>query len=171
MSVWIFVAAAALLSIERICYVWIWRAPHLFRRAYPDPIEGLRNLFYAFKLLQGAVFLAWGYVFGEGVIWPSAAGPLPLAIGAGAIVVGQMLNFGVFYRLGHVGVFYGNRFGYDIPWCRDFPFSLFDHPQYFGALLTIWGLFVVMRFPHGDWWVLPGLETVYYVIGARFENR
>ena len=69
-----------------------------------------------------------------------------------------------------VGAFYGERFGYEVPWCRKFPFSWFKHPQYTGALLSIWGFFLVMRFPHDDWYMLPALETVYYVLGAYFER-
>jgi hypothetical protein len=81
-----------------------------------------------------------------------------------------MLNMSVFYRLGKVGVFYGRQLGYEIPWCRAFPFSLLRHPQYVGTLLSIWGFFLVMRFPHNDWYLLPTLETVYYVLGAYFEQ-
>ena len=45
------------------------------------------------------------------------------------------------------------------------------HPQYVGAVLTIWGFFLVMRFPHADWFLLPAVETVYYSVGAYFEAR
>ncbi len=86
------------------------------------------------------------------------------------IAAGQILNIGVFYRLGKVGVFYGDKFGYAVPWCQKFPFSLLDHPQYVGTLLSIWGFFVVMRFPHDDWYLLPALETVYYGLGVYFER-
>jgi hypothetical protein len=27
-----------------------------------------------------------------------------------------------------------------------------------------------MRFPHADWFMLPALETVYYVVGAHLER-
>ena len=37
---------------------------------------------------------------------------------------GRRSDAGVFYRLGSVGVFYGNRFGYDVLWCEAFPFSV-----------------------------------------------
>jgi methylene-fatty-acyl-phospholipid synthase len=86
------------------------------------------------------------------------------------VILGQGLNLGVFYRLGSSGVFYGNRFGHQIPWCREFPFSFFDHPQYVGALASIWGFFITMRFPYHDWYLLPALETVYYGIGAWLEG-
>jgi len=94
---------------------------------------------------------------------------VPVTIGAMLVIVGQGLNIGVFFRLGALGVFYGSRFGYEIPRCREFPFSLVDHPQYVGALSSIWGFFIALRFPCHDWHVLPALETVYYVMGAWLE--
>ena len=93
-----------------------------------------------------------------------------LGLGGALLVVGQILNVSVFYRLGKVGVFYGNKLGYEIPWCRAFPFSVLKHPQYVGTLLSIWGFFLIMRFPHDDWYLLPTVETMYYVLGAYFEQ-
>ena len=169
--------AAALLSVERVCYVWVWRRPEQFRAvsrvlltvAFGDPVDALRALFYVFKGIQIAVFAGWCYAFG-GSVWPPAASGPWLVLGTMMIAVGQTLNLSVFHRLGDVGVFYGNRFGYEVPWRTAFPFSMLVHPQYVGAVLSIWGLFVVMRFPHGDWFVLPLLETVYYAVGARLER-
>jgi Phospholipid methyltransferase len=88
------------------------------------------------------------YFFGEGSLAPQS-GKL-FSLGAALIAVGQTLNLSVFYQLGRVGVFYGDKFGYEVPWCRKFPFSLFQHPQYVSALLSIWGFFLIMRFPHDD---------------------
>jgi len=174
-TLWVFLCAAALLSVERICYLWIWRAPEDFcafcaRVCTEDPVDALRWLFYCFKALQGAVFVGWCFVFGNGSILPLAGSVSSLAMGGALIAAGQILNVGVFYRLGKVGVFYGDKFGYAVPWCQKFPFSLLDHPQYVGTLLSIWGFFVVMRFPHDDWYLLPALETVYYGSGAYFER-
>ena len=67
MSLWILLLAAALLSLERLCYVWIWHAPGAFRTlcaspAVADigaPIEIVQKLFYGFKGLQVAVFVGW----------------------------------------------------------------------------------------------------------------
>ncbi len=178
MSLWILLCAAALLSLERLCYVWIWRAPDAFRAlcARPvvalvgEPVDVIQTLFYGFKGLQGLVFVGWCYVYSDGTLLPLSGSVLALGLGGVLSVAGQMLNFSVFYRLGKVGVFYGNKLGYEIPWCRKFPFSLLKHPQYVGTMLTIWGFFLVMRFPHDDWYLLPALETVYYVLGAYFER-
>jgi hypothetical protein len=30
--------------------------------------------------------------------------------------------------------------------------------------------FLIMRFPHADWYLLPAIETVYYVLGAYCEQ-
>ncbi|HKA33350.1 MAG TPA: methyltransferase [Candidatus Binatia bacterium] len=173
----IFLSAGALLGIERIAYIAVWRAPDHFRslcaRFMPalvrQPVEALRLFFYGFKILQGAVFLGWCYLHG-GSLWPGSAGLFAAALGTGLILAGQALNAGVFYRLGKLGVFYGNKFGYEIPWQRGFPFSLLKHPQYTGAVLTIWGFFLIMRFPSADWYALPLLETLYYILGAHLES-
>lgn len=176
MSLRIFVVAAALLSIERICYVWVWRYPDSFRRlcARPaisrlgEPVTVLQRMFYCFKGIQMAVFLYWFLYYRSPL--PLDAGTWSRAMGMALIVTGQVLNWSVFYRLGKVGVFYGNRFGYQIPWCRDFPFSLIRHPQYLGVLCSVWGLFLAISFPRYEWFVLPSIETVYYVLGACLEQ-
>ncbi len=169
------IVAAVLLAIERVAYVWVWRRPQSFRAlcdtiSLGEPVVALERLFYGFKALQILVFAGWCYVFGDGTIWSPNRGALPIASGMALIAVGQVLNLGVFYRLGATGVFYGNRFGHELDWCRKFPFSLLDHPQYVGAVLSIWGFFLAMRFPHPDWLFLPALETAYYALGAWFEQ-
>lgn len=178
MSGWSVLLAAVLLSLERICYVYIARCPDAFRAWCSRPavaylgssVEVVQKLFYGFKGLQFAVFFGWCAVHGHAAPLPLSGGLVPLGIGVAGMVTGQMLNISVFYRLGQVGVFYGNRLGYDVPWCRTFPFSLLKHPQYIGTVLSIWGFFLVMRFPHHDWYLIPMLETVYYALGAYYEQ-
>jgi methylene-fatty-acyl-phospholipid synthase len=177
-SPWVFVCAAALLSLERICYLWIWRAPDAFRALCAhlllawigEPVEVLRFLFCGFKILQCAVFFTWCFIYGHGSLLPANGSAWSLGLGAMMVAAGQGLNVAVFHRLGKIGVFYGNKFGYRIPWSRKFPFSCLKHPQYLGALLSIWGFFLVMRFPHDDWYLIPALETAYYVLGAYLER-
>jgi hypothetical protein len=178
MILWLFLGAAAALTLERACYVWIARAPDAFRRwcAHPavawagEPMVVLRRLFYGFKALQLSVFVVWCYVLEDRSLAPAALAGVPVGVGGVLIIVGQALNWSVFYRLGAVGVFYGDRLGHEVPWCREFPFSVLSHPQYVGAVVSIWGFFLLMRFPHDDWSVLPALETLYYVIGTSLEE-
>lgn len=170
--------AAALLSIERITYALIWHYPQSFRSlcARPilaglgEPVDVLQTLFYGFKALQFAVFGGWCIVFADGTGLQPSGGPLAIAAGASLLLVGQTLNFSVFHRLGKIGVFYGNKLGHEVAWRDGFPFSVVRHPQYVGALLSVWGFFLIMRFPHEDWIVLPLLQTVYYALGAYFES-
>jgi cytochrome b len=57
MTLWVFLVAAALLSLERLCYVYISRAPERFRRFcqrpavayFGEPVEVVRKLCYGFK--------------------------------------------------------------------------------------------------------------------------
>jgi methylene-fatty-acyl-phospholipid synthase len=178
-TAWVLLAAALLLSLERICYVVVLRAPAVFLAlsASPllvrigEPVVVLRVLFYIFKALQFAVFAGWCAVFGHGTLWPPDAAPARTLLAIALITIGQALNGSVFYRLGAVGVFYGSTFGYDVPRCVKFPFSAMDHPQYAGTVLSIWGIFLLLRFPHTDWLVLPVLETIYYALGAHLERQ
>src|SRR5262245_28245699 len=135
-----------------------------------DPPAVLERFFYAFKGIQIGVFVCWCLAHGHGSLLPPDVGPLQAVLGAGLLGVGQALNFGVFLRLGALGVFYGNRFGHELPHYEGLPFSLCKHPQYLGAVLSIWGFFLLARFPHDDWMLLPALETLYYALGAHFES-
>jgi methylene-fatty-acyl-phospholipid synthase len=167
-----------LLSVERITYVLIYRKPNTFRSwstvpalaACGGPLELLVHLFVGFKIVQIGAFLTWHLVLGDGTLWPHSSDPRITATGALLICAGQALNLCVFRRLGKTGVFYGNRLGYAVSWCRRFPFTVFEHPQYVGAVIAIWGVFVLLRFPATDWMFIPLLETVYYAAGARLER-
>lgn len=170
--------AAVLLSIERISYALIWHRPEVFRAlcAHPliaplgAPVDVLQKLFYVFKFVQLSVFAGWCLVFAEGAAVLPSGGPVAIMAGSLLLLVGQVLNFGVFYQLGKVGVFYGSKLGHEVAWCNDFPFSIVRHPQYVGALLSVWGFFMIMRFPHPDWVVLPLLQSVYYALAAYAES-
>lgn len=171
---WLLLAACPLLAVERVAYALIWRRPEVFRAVchrvgWTDPVRVLRWLFVAFKVLQCAVFLLW--IGGHGGVQPPHWPPgIAGVIAVLAVATGQTLNVSVFVRLGSVGVFYGMRFGHVVQWYTGFPFSLLSHPQYVGTVLSIWGLFLLTRYPAPDWFLLPLLETAYYVIGALGER-
>jgi protein-S-isoprenylcysteine O-methyltransferase Ste14 len=40
--------------------------------------------------------------------------------------------------IGKVGVYYGTRLGATVPWVEGFPFNVVRHPQYVGAVLSLW---------------------------------
>lgn len=177
MLVTLLLVSAVLLSFERITYFLVSRYPDRWYRlcqrpplaSLGGPVDALNGLFYGFKVIQGAVFLYWWMYYGDTwVPLPTAEG-IALILGLVLVGAGVLLNSLVFSKLGRTGVFYGAQMGYDVPWITTFPFSVMRHPQYFGALLCIWGLFVVMRFPHDDWYYLPVLETAFYAWGAYNE--
>lgn len=178
MTLWSLLVVAGALSVERICYVWVWRNPEAFRNfcstpviaVFGEPVDILRNLFVCFKTLQLAVFVGWCYVHGNGTLIPASEDGIWMVVGGAFIAIGQLLNIGVFVQLGKIGVFYGNKLGYQVPWCQGFPFSLLRHPQYVGAVLSVWGFFMTTRFPHDDWFILPVLQTGYYMVGAYLEQ-
>src|SRR5262249_36238621 len=138
MEAWLILVAILLLTLERGSYVWIARRPGavcrpcatsaVARGGGPVALGGV--LFRALEVVQISVFLSWWYAREDGPLSGAAA----LAIAAALMVAGQALNFGVFYRLGAVGVFFGDRLGHEVPWCRAFPFSLIAHPQYVGTV-------------------------------------
>jgi phosphatidyl-N-methylethanolamine N-methyltransferase len=174
----LFIASALMLAIERATYAYIWCYPTTFRAwsahsgfaRLGGPVALVRALFVVFKVIQLAVFAVWIYVHADGVPRTTAVTPA-LALGSFLIAVGQVFNASVFARLGASGVFYGNRFGFPLPWVKGFPFSVMPHPQYVGTVMSIWGLFLVMRFPHPDWYALPLLETGYYIAGGLVESE
>jgi phosphatidyl-N-methylethanolamine N-methyltransferase len=135
-----------------------------------EPTIAVRRLFYLFKGIQISVLAGWCYYFSHGVFFEARQRLAPVALGLTILTIGQILNWAVFYRLGTVGVFYGNRFGHPIPRSRGFPFSLFNHPQYVGAVASVWGFFMITRFPSPDWYLLPAVETLYYGVGTWLEK-
>lgn len=171
-----FLLAAILLSFERLGYVLIWRQPQSFAnwaarlRIADDPLSALERLFYAFKLLQLLVFSSWILAFSDTAIPYPMGTTVSQGFAIGLVLVGQVLNLSTFWQLGRVGIFYGVRFGYSIPWCTGFPFSVCPHPQYLGTVMSIWGVFLLFRYPAVDWFLLPAVETVFYFLGAHFEN-
>jgi len=171
----VLLAAALLLSLERLGYAWVWRRPGSFAglaaRLDQTPVALLHAVFWGFKALQVAVFVGWCWWWSGGrlVLHPS---DLPArVVGLGLLALGQLLNASVFLRLGKTGVFYGSRFGAAVPWCRGFPYSVLEHPQYVGAVLSIWGFFILMRFPAEDWLAIPLIETAYYALSAFSERE
>lgn len=180
----IFFAVAAILSIERITYLYVWyRSKHFMKICKKAPLRYLgqtpvfvfKSLFTLFKIFQGISFLLWWYHFSkDGTVFTvlQVQGPHKYYVICAALLLiafGQLLNFAVFYKLGNKGVFYGVRFGHKIEWVTGFPFNFISHPQYFGSVMTVFGMFLLCRFPFNDWYAVPVLEIFHYAVGAYFE--
>ncbi|MEX1081609.1 MAG: methyltransferase [Halofilum sp. (in: g-proteobacteria)] len=181
MEIAVLTALAALaLALEKATYWWVWHYPQRFQAWYvrqpllremADPAAAFERLFRLFKAIQLLVYGGWIIWFSIRTEWLPNGDPLWLSLALLLIAIGQLLNMAVFARLGRAGTFYGVRFGQSVPWVEGFPFSMVSHPQYTGTVLSIWGLFLLMRFPQSDWIALPILATIYYAFNAWFERK
>eukprot|EP00928_Gymnodinium_smaydae_P081714 TRINITY_DN6518_c0_g1_i3.p1 TRINITY_DN6518_c0_g1~~TRINITY_DN6518_c0_g1_i3.p1 ORF type:complete len:223 (-),score=53.97 TRINITY_DN6518_c0_g1_i3:505-1110(-) len=173
-------AAFPLLGIERFLYGYIYHFPELFKGNCKSGV--LANLL---KKAEGKYFQVakdlgiYIKVFQFGVIGfdllfrfstPVLSTGL-LAAGFLLLMVGQILNAAVFNAIGVIGVYYGNQFGYEVPWCDGFPYNLgISDPQYWGVVLTVWG-FYLMSAPDGNifggHFLVPWLETFWYIASMK----
>jgi len=175
----VLVLSSLLLGIERVGYWWVWNHPNRFAAAVRrwaqlssgDPVFALRRMFFGFKAIQITVLVGWCMLFGGSLLPLPTAPTTALVGGVVLLLLGQVLNLSVMWRLGNEGVFYGNRFGRPIEWQTGFPFSLLPHPQYLGALLSVWGFMLIMRYPNPDWIALPLISTAWYAWGTQVERE
>lgn len=70
-----------------------------------------------------------------------------------------------------MGVYYGFKLGHEVPWVEGFPFNVVSHPQYVGAVLSVWGvvLAVWQQRPEGTLAVAV-YWTLLYVATAIQES-
>jgi hypothetical protein len=85
------------------------------------------------------------------------------------IVIGWGLNYAVFKALKPIGVYYGYEFGYDVPRVNCFPYNTsISHPQYWGVVLCIWGIYLALG---ASSLIVPVLETFWYMMSMKvLEN-
>ena len=162
-----------LLSLERLAYGVVWKKPHVIRTIatkvgyqQKEP-EMIFNFVRFFKLIQMYVMGTW-YMSHYGYQLPTIDA-VQLCIAAAIILFGQVLNGMVWYRIGKEGVCYGCKFERNIPWCDKFPYSHFNHPQYLGAILTVWGMFAMTwnDYPN-EWFYIPLVETILYGMSMKY---
>lgn len=188
--------STCLLCIERLTYGFLWQKPNKFSHIASimgykqrEP-EFIFNLVKLFKAIQVYVFMSWyyfryvkdsdrqevsltdqddeaGFMNGLNQILPDFDA-VQMIVGLLLLVFGQFLNYMVWYRIGVNGVCYGVKFGRNVPWCTEFPFNTFNHPQYIGSILTVWGMFVFCWKDQPDWYMLPLIETTLYLCSIYF---
>lgn len=90
-----------------------------------------------------------------------------LVLGLGLIAAGQALNIAVFKALGCIGVYYGNEFGYPVKMVSCFPYNVswISDPQYWGVVMTVWGIYIALGVTS---YVIPVYETIWYVASMKF---
>ncbi|KAJ7552303.1 hypothetical protein O6H91_06G049500 [Diphasiastrum complanatum] len=129
---------------------WVqWCGPRI------DPSHLMSNFSFLFKLLQ-----ILGLLSVAKFAWPSWLNIV-------FIVFGQYLNLRVYQLLGEDGVYYGVRFGKQIPWVDKFPFGYMRDPQYIGSILTLLGCFCWFPWYYIALWISGYL---FMMILERKEN-
>eukprot|EP01029_Cantina_marsupialis_P029757 TRINITY_DN782145_c0_g1_i1.p1 TRINITY_DN782145_c0_g1~~TRINITY_DN782145_c0_g1_i1.p1 ORF type:complete len:201 (-),score=43.61 TRINITY_DN782145_c0_g1_i1:264-815(-) len=114
----------------------------------------------------------WRYLCGKS-IFDSDAGSFDVGtfiqVAAWAMILfGQLLNVMVYYRIGILGVYYGNAFGIELPWVTKFPFGTIPNPQYTGVTLTTLGTALLEGSANGLIYTLATIVSYYAVI--KIEN-
>eukprot|EP00406_Dinophysis_acuminata_P052296 CAMPEP_0179298624 /NCGR_PEP_ID=MMETSP0797-20121207/46087_1 /TAXON_ID=47934 /ORGANISM="Dinophysis acuminata, Strain DAEP01" /LENGTH=189 /DNA_ID=CAMNT_0021008013 /DNA_START=51 /DNA_END=617 /DNA_ORIENTATION=- len=170
--------AWALLGIERIVYGAIYHFPDGFKKLCQDQVKGLLEydggLFWMVAKQIGVVIKVFQFgVVGYDVLFRLTfhLDPALLLVGLAMVGLGQLLNMAVFKELGAAGVYFGHQFGYDVPWVEGFPYNLgISDPQYWGVVLTIWGLYLAVA---PTWnvlsghFVVPWVELFWYVMSMK----
>ncbi len=84
----------------------------------------------------------------------------------------QALNIGIYRAIGHVGVYYGFKLGHQVPWVEGFPFNVVSHPQYVGAVLSVWGVVLTLwqQQPQGAL-AVASYWTMLYMVTAIQESH
>ena len=83
-------------------------------------------------------------------------------------ICGQILNTSVYYKLGKVGVYYGNLFGYNIPRCTTFPFDMINHPQYTGCIMSL--ISIALIYPYIEVITFCSFWSSLYIITSAIES-
>ena len=143
--------AMALLSTASASafYTWLWHRPSQFKKlvAPSDPCSAMAKISTAIKLAQ---FISIYRCVDLSVF--SSMPPWQWAWLIVLLGVGQHLNYRVFKLLGEDGVFYGVRFGKNIPWVTAWPYNVMKDPQFVGGLLSLAGVCFVVPKEIVGWW-------------------
>ncbi|CAL8465565.1 g5101 [Coccomyxa elongata] len=164
----------ASLTAPHLMYALIWFLPGLWKRVFSKPVKAFKVAATIGKALQFSAVVGWYVVKSREqglkldllkVTW------LQWGLFFGLVFLGQVLNIAVYQTLSTNGVYYGAKLGKKVAWKHGFPFNTVSHPQYLGAVLTIWGLTSLL------WDVSPpGLTTLaaywslLYAITAFWEQ-
>lgn len=116
----------ATMSFTTVLYTFAWLFPRLWATKVATalgqhPSDAVATVCYVAKVLQGVMTLYCANFSS----FPISA----LLFAAVMVGVGQFLNYKVYELLHHDGIFYGCRFGLEIPWVTAFPYSHIRDPQ------------------------------------------
>jgi len=141
-------------------YYVLWHNPEVWIRFSDprDPCEAMSRGSFLIKMIQYGSALTIISITPDYPLWVYL---LELML----ILVGQYLNYRVYALLGMDGVYYGTRFGKNIPWVTEFPYSHMSDPQYIGCILTVLGIAIFMP------WHFTVLGVISYLVNIKIESQ
>lgn len=178
-SFWQFYVIMLWLAVPYMFYAYIWNfTSHyvsqiqsgIFKGLGKDGAEVKHHVVMMTKLAQFTTVFGLYFLYEDRLYYP---GLNRLLLGCFFIACGQVLNFAVYNALGADGVCYGFLFGKDIPWVTGFPFNIgIRHPQYVGAVISLWGFFMIFVTPKTLGPSIAGalLISVYYTLIGKMEE-
>lgn len=183
----LFLAACAMLAVERVVYTVVWCYPKAWLRftrgvlrdtyfygAGDNVVDVIYKFFKINKCFQGGGF-ALLYFLAAPAIRPGEISLFQWVVGANLVALGQALNVGIYRSIGKVGVYYGYKYGMSVPWCTGFPFNVCcAHPQYLGSALTAYG-FVLLAATDAHvlrgWGGLAHVQALQYAYMSFVEHN
>jgi len=180
-----FLLASSFLAIERLCYTIIWLYPHKVEKYILELrgswlnkntdtiVDSIYKLFLINKIFQllGYILI---YILHPSISFQNMT-LFQIVVGSNLAFVGQFLNVATYTAIGKVGVYYGYKFGFHVPWCNGFPFNVItSHPQYLGSTLTSYGLILITmtEYHSKDGWLMLGhIQAFQYLYMAYIEHN
>lgn len=134
-------------SLSHILYYLIWNYPYDFIFFAYDcrvtPVTLMSSLSYIQKIFQFLFIIYYSFTNDTLIPYFENLNILNILL----IGIGQTLNLSVYYKLGTKGVYYGNKFGLELPYITTFPYNIgIKNPQYVGCILTLCGLYPLISF-------------------------
>jgi|TARA_B100000524_G_scaffold258345_1_gene140228 hypothetical protein len=165
-----FLVTMLMIASLHILYALIWFAPASFYTSASSfplrllgayPVRVFANLVAIGKAAQQITVTLWAlHAANAAALTSVSAGVSSLTAllsaadfrvwgtGLSLLLIGQLLNMGIYFAIGKDGVYYGFKLRRPVPWCTGFPFNIgFRHPQYVGAIISQLGVISMLASP------------------------
>lgn len=153
-------------------YPLIWYFPNVWNSiSGGTPRNGVDA--YAAVVLFVKIALVWsfflvGWIDAESINYNFSSVDV-LAPSVYMAISATWLQRQVYNKIGKEGVYYGSRLGFDVPWCTDFPFDTFRHPQYLSATSLFFAFLLIIGWRKESTTVLAS-QLWFYSISAYMED-
>ena len=152
-------------ALSHITYYFVWKFPYNFIKFSKYLNCNPLNLLYRLCIIQKILQAFFIYKSAEDNNRITPYYEKFNLVNLSLLTVGQVLNISVYYKLGIIGIYYGNKLGYKVKWINSFPFNVVSNPQYLGCIFTLCGLYGLIDFPY-----LLYSTSLYYITGFIESN-